>query len=34
MSTYYSIYSARMARFLMAQGFELQKNYHRPDLSQ
>lgn len=30
MSTYYSIYSARMARFLMAQGFELQKTITDP----
>ena len=30
MPTYYSIYSARMARFLMAQGFELQKTITDP----
>lgn len=30
MPNYYSIYSARMARFLMAQGFELQKTITDP----
>lgn len=30
MSKYYSIYSARMARFLVSQGFELQKTVDDP----
>ena len=30
MPNYYSIYYARMARFLMAQGFELQKTITDP----
>lgn len=30
MPNYYSIYSARMARFLITQGFELQKTIIDP----